>query len=155
MINLIKKDHCTTSRFESIRVHVHEMLQTMDISVHRQEAYVHLHGVSTFASMLAMRRGHHSELAAIAGLLHHYYFYKTGIRDFPGPNSAEAVRPILRDLQIFSDDERIILLRAIFYQDYRSQVHGSYEEIIKDAIVLQTFFQTTGSPVSSLDAQRL
>jgi len=143
------------NRFESIRILLHEMLQTMDSSVEKQNACVYLYGVSTFASMLAMKRGHHSELAAIAGLLHSYYYYKTGIREFPGPNSAEAVRPIIRDIQIFSNEEMIIILRAIFYQDYRNQAHGPYEEIMKDAIVLQRFFQNSGSQVPPLDARRL
>ncbi|BFH62763.1 CHAP domain-containing protein [Paenibacillus azoreducens] len=155
MICFRNMEYCVTSRIESIRVLVNEMLQTMDSSVEKSNACVYLYGVSTFASMLAMKRGQNSELAAIAGLLHHYYFYKTGIAEFPGPNSSEAVRPLIRDIKIFSNEERMIILQAIFYQDDRKQIHGPYEEIIKDAIVLQMFFQTTGSQTYHLDAHRL
>jgi hypothetical protein len=131
------------------------MLQTIDSTVKKEEACVHLNGVSTFAAMLAMKRGQNSEIAAIAGLLHAYYSYKTGIDEFPGPNSAEAVRPLLRDSAILNKEEQITILRAIFYQDDRGRVHGPYEEIIKDAILLQRYFQNTGHSVSRLDARRL
>lgn len=155
MDTIRKLEHHAATRLESIRVLVHEMLQTMDSLTERQEAGIYLYGVSAFASMLAMKRGQNTELAAIAGLLHRYYGYKTGITDFAGANSAEAVRPLLRDSQLFSEEERIIILRAIFYHDDRNQVHGPEEEIIKDAIVLQSFFQTAGKNISGPDAPRL
>ncbi len=101
MDTIRKLEHHAATRLESIRVLVHEMLQTMDSLTERQEAGIYLYGVSAFASMLAMKRGQNTELAAIAGLLHRYYGYKTGITDFAGANSAEAVRPLLRDSQLF------------------------------------------------------
>ncbi|MEH6852934.1 CHAP domain-containing protein, partial [Bacillus pseudomycoides] len=64
-------------RLESIRVLVNEILD-LDSGVNRQKAYAQLNGVSSFASMLAMKRGLETEIAAITGLLHNYYFYKTG-----------------------------------------------------------------------------
>jgi hypothetical protein len=134
-------DHAV-SRFKSIQVLVHGLLQSMDSSVQKQDAAIRLYGVSAFASMLARKRGLQSEPAAIAGVLHHYYFYKTGIEDFPGPNSSEAVRPMIRDLKLFSQEEQATILRAIYYHDDRHQRHGAYEEVIKDAIVLQKYFQT-------------
>jgi hypothetical protein len=140
-------------RFESIRVLVNEMLD-LDSLVSRQEAYAQLNGVSSFASMLAIKRGLDTEIAAITGLLHNYYFYKTGISYFTGINSAETVRPIIRDLNIFSKDEQLIILRAIFYQNEQGKVHGPYDELIKDAIILHNFFQNLNHTVSHMDVQR-
>jgi len=131
------------------------MLLNAENTSNKQEAWVQLFGVSNFASMLAMRRGQDAEIAAIAGLLHGFYFSKTGMRDFPGPNSADAVRPILRSTQLFTDDELIIILRSIFYQEDKHRVQGPYEEIIKDAIILQTHFQNAGSHSSKADLHRL
>lgn len=121
----------------------------------RQEACINLNGVSHFASMLARRRGQNQELAAIAGLLHNYYFCKTGVSDFPGFNSADTVRPLLRELNIFSEEELTTILRAIFYYEDRSVVHGPYEEIVKDAYVLQFYFQDTDCVLKWEDARRL
>lgn len=77
----------TNKRLDSFRILVQEMILSMVSAIGRQEACVQLYGVSTFSSMLAMKRGLNHELAAIAGLLHDYYFYKTGINEFSGPNS--------------------------------------------------------------------
>jgi hypothetical protein len=131
------------------------MLLTIESNFKKQEAVAQLYGVSTFASLLAMRRGQDSEVAAIAGLLHGFYFYKTGIKSFPGHNSADAVRPIIRNIQIFTDEEMSIILRSIFYQEDRHRVHGPYEEIIKDAILLQKHFHNTGNNVLKTDMHRL
>lgn len=127
----------------------------MDSSIKKHEASVQLYGVSSFASMLAMKRGLETEIAAIAGLLHQFYYYKTGIIHYPGINSAETVRPIIRNLGIFSKEEQLTILRAIFYQDQRRQVHGPYDEIIKDAVVLHQSFQNMNQTVSQLDERRL
>ncbi|MFD1176652.1 CHAP domain-containing protein [Paenibacillus puldeungensis] len=143
------------SRVESIRIVVNEMIFSMDSSNKKQEASIRLYGVSSFASMLAMKRGLETEIAAIAGLLHQFYYYKTGIIHYPGINSTEAVRPIIRDLGIFTKEEQLVILRAIFYQDQSGQVHGPYDEIIKDAVVLHKFLQNMDQAVPHLDGQRL
>ncbi|MCQ4088436.1 CHAP domain-containing protein [Saccharibacillus sp. JS10] len=144
------------SRLESIRTFIKETICTTDNSaLKNQEATVRLYGVSSLASMIAMKRGLEPEIAAIAGLLHCFYNYKTGIHHYPGINSAEAVRPILRDFGVFSTEEQLIILRAIFYQDQRRQTHGPYDELIKDAIVLHNFLQNTEQAVVHLDAKRL
>lgn len=46
---------------------VRSLVYEMQSSFKNQKAWAHLSGVSTFASMLAMRRGQDSEIAAIAG----------------------------------------------------------------------------------------
>ncbi|MBB4825561.1 hypothetical protein HNO89_002797 [Sporosarcina luteola] len=142
------------NRLDSIRALVNELLE-LDGKVNRREAHTQLNGVSAFASMLAMKSGLDIEIAAITGLLHNYYFYKTGIRYFPGINSAESVRPIIRDVNMFSKSEQRIILRAIFYQDQYGKAHGAYDELIKDAIILNTFFQTSDHSVPLMEVPRL
>lgn len=61
---------------------------------------------------------------------------------------------MIRDLKLFSQEEQVTILRAIYYHDDRHQRHGAYEEIIKDAIVLQKYFQTPNSQVDSRDTYR-
>ncbi|MBT2764073.1 CHAP domain-containing protein [Paenibacillus sp. ISL-20] len=143
------------SRVESIRILVNEMISSMDSTLKKQEASVRLYGVSSIASIIAMKRGIEPEIAAVAGLLHYFYHYKTGIIHYPGINSAEAVRPIIRDLGIFSKEEQLVILRAIFYQDQREQTHSLYDELIKDAIVLHKFLQNMDQTVPHLDIKRL
>nr|WP_261771537.1 CHAP domain-containing protein [Paenibacillus xylanexedens] len=106
----------------------------------QEEVWIQLVGVSSFASLLATRRGVNQELAAITGLLHGCYLYRTGINVFPGPNSADTARQLLRGLQLFSEEELYIILNSIFVQEACQQVQGSYEEILKDAIHLHMNF---------------
>ncbi|WP_282935549.1 CHAP domain-containing protein [Paenibacillus sp. RC67] len=129
-----------TKRLDSISIIVDEMLLTISDADRRRNAYIHLYGVSNFASMLAHKRGLHAELAAIAGMLHDYYFYKTGISTFHAENSAEAVRPILRNTGLFSKEELRTILRSIFYHNNQMNQHGVYEETIKDAVMLHHYF---------------
>ncbi|MDQ0062520.1 CHAP domain-containing protein [Paenibacillus harenae] len=143
------------TRLDSVRFVVQDMIMSIPCETWKQEACAHLYGVSAFASMLAMKRNLNQELAAIAGLLHNYYFYKTGIPVFPGPNSSEAVRPLLRDMNILTKEEQITILQAIFYQEERNRTHGPFGEVVKDACILQCFFQDTGRDVTPQDALRL
>jgi len=142
-------------RFETVRSLVRTTLHATENSDMNQETWSGVSGVSSFAAMLAMRRGQSPEIAATAGLLHRYYFMKTGLPYFPGPNSAEAVRPILRDSLAYSDVELRVILRSIFYHEARALVHGPYEEIIKDAIMLQMYFQRIPGMHDKTDLHRL
>lgn len=142
-------------KLESIRILVQEMVLSMDSAIQRQEACVQLYGVSHFSALLALKRGQHQEMAAIIGLLHDYYFYKTGIQEIPGPNSAETVRPLLRDLHIFSQAEQTTILQAIFNRDDRERVHEPYDEILKDAYVLQSYFHNRNVVLKQQDADRV
>lgn len=86
-------------RLESVRVVVDEMLLRMTDAEERRNGYIHLYGVSEYAALLAQKRGLDPEVAAIAGMLHDFYSYKTSIYEFHGQNGAEAVRPKMMQLK--------------------------------------------------------
>ncbi len=142
-------------RLELVRELIKEMINGIENPARKQEAYVQLSAVSDCASKLAARRGQDAEIAAVAGLLHGYYFYKTGIQSFPGPNSADTVRPLLRATQSFSNEELNVILRSVFYQEERQRIHGPYDEIIKDSILVQRYFDHSGNALSLADIHRL
>ncbi|WP_051620448.1 HD domain-containing protein [Paenibacillus sp. UNC451MF] len=145
----------SSSRLDSIRVIVDEMLLALADANRRRNGYVHLYGVSSFASMLAYKRGLHAELATIAGMLHDYYFYKTGISTFRAENSAEAVRPILRNTGLFSKEEQRTILRSIFYQNNQMGQHGVDEETIKEAVMLHHYFHNSKDALCPNSIERL
>lgn len=148
-------EYIPKQRYESVRILVQEMIVSIVSEQQKQEAAFQLYGVSSFASMLALKRGLDQELAAVIGLLHNYYFYKTGIKEFPGPNSADTVRPLLRDMGIFNKEEMNLILKAIFHQEDRSKVQGPYDEIVKDAYLLQLYFDRRDNILMLQDAKRL
>jgi len=142
-------------RLESVRVLVDEMLIQMADAEEKRCAYLHLYGVSEFAAMLAQKRGHDPELAAVAGMLHDFYVYKTNIHEFHAQNGAEAVRPIIRDLGIFVKEEQKIILCAIFHHSDKNIINDVYDEIVKDADVLQHYYYNVGKTVHANKATRL
>lgn len=148
-------DALNNNRLDSIRILVKEMINKIDSEEKREEAYIQLYGVSNIAWLLAKKRDQNQEIAVISGLLHDYYRFNNGIIEFPGTNSAETVRPILRDLNVFTTEEQITILRAIFHRDYRDRIHGPLDEILKDSYILHLHFQDSSCLLQQQDADRL
>ena len=69
------------SRVKDLQKKVHKILKDMDDNQKHASAIAHLHGVSLAAVMIAKKRGEDPELAAMAGLLHDLYAYKSGSYD--------------------------------------------------------------------------
>jgi hypothetical protein len=102
--------------------------------------------------MIAGKRGLNSEISFIIGLLHDIYTYKTGIIVFHSHSGAEMVRPAIRDMNIFSDDEKIIILSAIFHHSDKEHVHDKYDELTKDADLLQHYMTDVSLDIEQLSS---
>jgi uncharacterized protein len=114
-------------RLEMVRNEVDKILLIMVDDFERRCAYLHLYGVSQACSMVAIKRGLDSEISAISGMLHDIYTYRTGISKFHAHNSAEEVRPVLRDMNAFSLEEQNNILSAIFHHSDKGHVHDDYD----------------------------
>ena len=77
-----------------------KILKDMDDNQKRSNAIAHLHCVSLAAVMIAKKRGEDPELAAMAGLLHDVYAYKSGSYENHAHLGAEYAREILEKLEI-------------------------------------------------------
>lgn len=142
-------------RLEMVRNEVDKVIFDMPDDFERRCAYLHLYGVAQACSMIAVKRGLNPEIAAISGMLHDIYSYRTGIRKFHSHSSAEEARPLLRDMNIFSPDEQKIILSAIFHHGDKIHIHDDYDEILKDADSLQKYFYNTSFPIDADEAPRL
>jgi len=132
------------NRLEETRKIVDEILLNINDVVERRCGYIHLYSVSEFAAMLALKRELNPEIAAICGMLHDVYSYRTGIIQFHDQNGAEDVRPIIRDMGIFNEEEQVTILSAIFHHSDKKNIHKPYDELLKDADVLQHYLNNTG-----------
>lgn len=128
-----------TQRIETVRKYVDGIFDHSPVVDDRKIAYIHSYGVASLASVIAGKRGLNCELAFIIGLLHDIYSYRTGITWNHPHNGAEMARPAIRDMGIFSDDEQIIVLSAIFHHSDKPHVHDEYDELIKDADLLKHY----------------
>lgn len=67
---------------------------------------------------------------------------------------ADMAGEALRGLD-FTDEEKSVVQSAIFHHAYKELVHDVYDEILKDADVLQPFYSNSGTRVSALTKGRL
>ena len=100
------------------------------------KAMAHLHGVSLAAVMIAKKRGENPELAAMAGLLHDLWAYKSGSYDDHAHLGADYSRKVLEKLSITTPEETDAICSAIYHHDDKRQIHSSFDEILKDADVI-------------------
>lgn len=137
------------SRVKDLQKQVHKVLKGMDDNQKRASAIAHLHGVSLAAVMIAKKRGGDAELAAMAGLLHDLYAYKSGSYEDHARKGAEYAEEVLADLGITSEKETDIICSAIRHHDSKAEVHSPMDEILKDADVIH---HSLGDPTKEIKA---
>lgn len=128
-----------THRVDSIKKYVNDIFDRIENAEEKRSAYVHSYGVSQCCTLLAAKRGLNLELAAIIGLLHDVYRYKTGVYDLHAQNGAEMVRVAFKYNvmnESFTNDEQVIIKSAIYHHSNKELIHDEYDELIKDSDVL-------------------
>ena len=140
------------SRIKDLQKYIHKVLKGMDDNQKRAAAVAHLHGVSLAAVMIAKKRGENTELAAMAGLLHDLYAYKSGSYDDHAHKGAEYARKLLEELGITSADETDIICSAIWHHDSKAEVDSPMDEILKDADVIH---HSLGDPTKEIKPHEL
>lgn len=125
------------NRLEMIRKVVDYYLIQIDDIEHRRDGFIHLYGVSQFCSLLALKRGLNPEICAIAGMLHDISTYQKRYTPDHGKLGAIEARRILNESRIFSEDEIDIICNSISKHSDKDKIEGSYDEVLKDADVLQ------------------
>jgi len=137
------------SRIKDLQKQVHKILKSVDDNQKRAGAIAHLHGVSLAAVMIAKKRGQDPELAAMAGLLHDLYAYKSGSYEDHAHKGAEYAREILSDLGITTEDETEIICSAIWHHDSKDETDAPMDEVLKDADVIH---HSLGDPAKEAKA---
>lgn len=142
-------------RVSALRALVHEVVETRPDAGGRRNGYVHLYGVSGICVLLALRRGLDVEIAASIGMLHDIATYQSGDPTDHARRSAEVARPMLRSSGGFSEEEIHTICRAIEGHSHKAARGGAYDELIKDADVLQPHLVAPWEPERGDRATRL
>jgi uncharacterized protein len=143
------------NRLERVREQVDGSLHRVEDLEESRCGFVHLYGVSAVAAFLAIRRGLNAECAAAAGMLHDLVSYETGDSRDHGTRSALRAFGILRELGTFSDSEIQIICSAIAQHSDKATVDGPFDELLKDADVLQHFLYNPNlAPAAGHEARR-
>lgn len=143
------------SRIEQLKKRINTIIENLDDAEIRSKAFIHSYGVAQAAALLAIKRGLDPELAAVAGILHDIYAYVAGSYENHDIKGAELAREILNDINLFSNDEIEIVCTAIFNHDDRQGKHSPYDEILKDADILQPYLYQLTEPLSPPAKKRL
>ena len=125
------------SRIKDLQKRVHKILkENMDDHQKRAGAIAHLHGVSLAAVMIAKKRGEDAETAAMAGLLHDLYAYKSGSYEDHAHKGSDYARKVLEDLGITTKEETDVICSAIWHHDSKDCIDSPMDEVLKDADVI-------------------
>jgi uncharacterized protein len=142
-MSLIEQD-----RTERVRQVVDEILRGQPDQGEQRAGFIHLYGVSQSSALLALVRGLDAELCTIAGMLHDLATYQTADPTDHGRRSAVLAQQILTDLDCFAEGEIATICGAIAHHRIKDQVHDAYDELLKDADVLQhTLYNTQLPPI--------
>lgn len=106
----------------------------------RKNEYTHSYGVSSLAQMLAEKRGLDVELAGVIGLLHDIGRIMYNILDEThGKIGAIEAEKILYETKAFSKNEVEIICTAIKEHSNKTVIGSKYEELIKDADIMERY----------------
>ena len=125
------------NRIEKVRETVDKIILNMNDNVERRCAYLHLYGVAQACALLAIKRKENIELAVIAGMLHDIYSYATMDSSDHARKCSEMACDIMNSLSIFTETEINQVCTAIYRHSDKSIVHEPFDEILKDADVMQ------------------
>ncbi len=143
-----------TARIDYIAGLVTDMLEDRVPSGERIWAASHLFGVADHAALLAGMRAQNIELAYITGLMHDLYKFTTGIVERHAENGAAFARPLLEKSGLFSAKEIETICGAIYYHSDKAHRHLPFDEILKDADVMQTVLSSGTRVVSKKQSDR-
>lgn len=143
------------NRLEEIRKIVDGiLLEQPDVSL-RNEGFSHLYGVSGTGSLLALKRGLDAELCAISGMLHDIARYKSGCSAEHARLGSIEARKILAECKCFNEKEIELICSSIAKHSNKRDVDDPYEEVLKDADVLQHYLYNTDLKIAEKEMDRL
>ena len=126
----------TMSRIRDLQKRIHKELEGIRDYDKYAKAMNHLHGVSFAAVIIAKKRGEDPELAAMAGLLHDAYAYKSGSYDDHARLGADYARKLLKKTGLATPEETDIICSAILHHSDKDVTDSPMDEVLKDADVL-------------------
>ncbi|MBQ8092155.1 MAG: HD domain-containing protein [Clostridia bacterium] len=134
---------------------VNAVFLAIDDDKWKLRAISHSHAVSRFAVMLARRRGEDAELASIAGFLHDLYAYEKKSYTDHAHLGAERAAVLLKNLNILSESERMIVCSAIRNHDDLDRIDSPMDEILKDADPLDNALDKAADTLKPYERERL
>lgn len=141
------------NRLERLRNEIDKMI-LKDKSAPIRRYLSHMYGVAHFCTLLAMKRNLDVELATTCGMLHDIFYMSGGTSDNHAAKGAEQAETILKTLGFYSDDEIKIITTAISRHSDKKHIHEPYDELLKDADVMDHCLYNPAFPVAPKEKER-
>lgn len=142
------------NRIYKLRNEIDRRIENMNES-ERSLAIRHLYGVSDLCAILALRRSLDSKVCAAAGLLHDLWSFENSTTQNHAKPGAKLAEEILDDIHTFDKYEIKTIVSMIRYHSDKGNVHGEYEELLKDADVVHHYLEETDKKFVKSKAQRI
>lgn len=113
-----------------------QVIKVLNDTEEPAKAMAHLHGVSLAAVMIAKKRGQDPELAAMTGLLHDLWAYKSGSYENHAHLGADYARKVLEKMELCTPEEVEVIASAIYHHDDKAGIDAPFDEVLKDADVI-------------------
>ena len=142
------------NRLDKVKTYVVSILMAQNDYEIRNKGFIHLFGVSSICNLLALKRNLDPEICAVFGILHDIYKYKNASSiDHAHLGSIEA-RKILSEIDCFTESEIDIICHAIYNHSNKASIDNPYDELLKDADVLQHYLNNVNNPIQSNEIDR-
>lgn len=143
------------NRIEKLRKYIDEILLNLKDTGERRCGYLHLYGVSQACAFIALKRNQDVELATMAGMLHDLHSYKAMNTENHAELGAVLARQVLEELSLTTENETDLICSAIRNHSSKVTAHSAFDELLKDADVLQHYLYNPLFPVMEHEKCRL
>lgn len=141
------------NRLEELRIRMNALILDHDPQL-ICNFIAHMYGVSKFCTILALKRKLNPELAATCGMLHDIYYMTGGNSDDHAIKGAVQSENLLKEMKMYNDEEIELIVTAISHHSDKRAVHGIYDELLKDADVMDHCFYNHDSPIPEQEKDR-
>lgn len=114
----------------------------------------HMYGVSKFCTLLAEKRNLNAEIATTCGMLHDIGYMAGGSSDNHAIEGAKLAETLLKEMKTYNDDEIKIITSSISNHSDKRTIHGVYDELLKDADVMDHCFYNKDFSIAEWEVQR-
>jgi uncharacterized protein len=138
------------NRLEILRNKIDNLIKHDDIRM----CISHMYGVARFCTLLAMKRNMDVELATTCGMLHDIFYMTGGSPDNHAVDGAKQAEKILKSMNLYSNDEIRLITTAISRHSEKNVIHEPYDELLKDADVMDHCFYNADFPIAEREMGR-
>lgn len=114
----------------------------------------HIYGTAKFCTLLALKRGMDVEISTICGMLHDVYYLISGSGDEHATKGAEYAEELLQSMDTYSEEEIKIITAAISRHSNKRMIDEKYDELLKDADVMDHCFYNNDFPIADWEIER-